>query len=334
MDGVEGLTSLASQHVQRGLCCLPSGSTLISDADEEVFLLYTNLAAHPANEASSDNFRGLGYLDSTKDVVALTFELKGNLSPAASESVSSKSRKRIKKRQLAPQDRTVEIQLMQDKTALRSRKGDTGSVVWRASIELAQNILQHFHKANPDALLNRARLQDSHVLELGAGTGLLGIALSPLVRHYTVTDIEDLMPLIRKNLSLNLPDWNSLSSPLASGPNAKGTITAEPLDWLALHNCNSSIRKKLFSYDPIDLLLVVDCIYHPSLLPALVQTIDHLSTPQRTAVLVVVELRAEDVVREFLELWLAASGGGVWEVFHVNGMLEEPYVVWVGWKKS
>ena len=111
-------------------------------------------------------------------------------------------------------------------------------------------------------------------------------------------------------------------------------FVAEPLDWLTLYNCSPSTRQKLFSYEPVDLLLVVDCIYHPSLLPALVGTIDHLATPDRTAVFVMVELRAEDVVREFLELWLAAGGGGVWEVWHVNGLLEGPYAMWVGWKRS
>lgn len=77
----------------------------------------------------------------------------------------------------------------------------------------------------------------------------------------------------------------------------------------------------------------MDCIYHPSLLPALVETIDYLTTPGVTAVLVVVELRAEDVIREFLELWLNASTKGAWEIWHVDEVMEGPYAVWVGWKK-
>lgn len=80
-------------------------------------------------------------------------------------------------------------------------------------------------------------------------------------------------------------------------------------------------------------MLIVDCIYHPSLLPALVVTIDHLATSEKTAVLVVVELRAEDVVREFLDLWLAA-GEGAWEIWHAHEVMEGPYAVWVGWKKG
>ena len=124
---------------------------------------------------------------------------------------------------------------------------------------------------------------------------------------------------------------NATSSP--KGEHTKATVSAEALDWIVLRNSSPAARCTAFSYPPIDLLLVVDCIYHPSLLPALVDTIDHLTTPERTAVLVIVELRAEDVVREFLELWLAA-GGNVWEIWHVEGFMDGPYAVWVGWKKG
>ena len=105
---------------------------------------------------------------------------------------------------------------------------------------------------------------------------------------------------------------------------SKHVVKAEALDWLALQECPPNIRRSVYSYDPIDLLLVVDCIYHPSLLPALVETIDYLSIPDRTTVLVVVELRAEDVIREFLELWLGAGGKGIWEIWHVNEIMDGP----------
>lgn len=82
--------------------------------------------------------------------------------------------------------------------------------------------------------------------------------------------------------------------------------------------------------DLVDLILVVDCIYHPSLLPALVETIDYLTVSDRTAVLVVMELRASDVTREFLDLWITKSTG--WEIWRIDGVLERPYVMWLGWR--
>ena len=158
--------------------------------------------------------------------------------------------------------------------------------------------------------------------------------LSPLVGHYTVTDIEVLMPLIRKNLSLNITDWDGSTSSEPCGTKMRGNVTADPLDWIVLQKCSPTSRGACYSYDPIDLLLVVDCIYHPSLLPSLVHAIDYLSTPDRTAVLVVAELSAEDVVREFLERWLKAGEDGSWEIWHVNEIMEGPYGVWIGWKRG
>lgn len=147
------------------------------------------------------------------------------------------------------------------------------------------------------------------------------------MKQYTVTDIEELVPLIKKNLSLN--HLSSSGSTPARG--SSSNVTAEALDWNVLKNTSTSVRRSAFSYSPIDLLLVVDCIYHPSLLPALVDTVDYLTTPGLTAVLVIVELRQEDVVREFLELWLAA-GGGAWEIWHIEEVMQGPYAMWVGWK--
>jgi protein N-lysine methyltransferase METTL21D len=88
----------------------------------------------------TDNFRGLGHLDSHKDVLQLVFEVKP---PGVSTSQAAIGTKRRRKEGgkssgragRAPTEddgRVIEISLAQDKTALRSRKGDTGSVVWKA----------------------------------------------------------------------------------------------------------------------------------------------------------------------------------------------------------
>jgi hypothetical protein len=72
-----------------------------------------------------------------------------------------------------------------------------------------------------------------------------------------------------------------------------------------------------------DLVLVVDCIYHPSLIPPLVSTLEYLcsqggeptrSSSSCTDVLVVPELRAEVLVREFLDRWLALGGQQIWSL--------------------
>jgi len=194
-----------------------------------------------------------------------------------------------------------------------------------SSVDFGQLILQQTHTRSAGALLNPDILKDQHVLELGAGTGLLSIVFAPLVRRYTVTDIKELVPLLRKNVAANFDDWPNCPAP---GCN----VLVEELDWLVLHSTTEAYRPQIVDFDPVDLLLIVDCIYHPSLLPALVEAIHYLAIPDRTAVLVVVELRAVDVIREFLQLWIERPG---WDVWRVGGdLLDRPYAMWLGWRRS
>lgn len=132
-----------------------------------------------------------------------------------------------------------------------------------------------------------------------------------------MTDIPELIPLIKKNISLN----------------ASGTLTtniaAQELDWITLQSTPPTLRAKAFSFEVIDLLLVVDCVYHPSLVSPLVDTMRHLTTPGKTTVVVVVELRAEDVVREFLEAWLGSDPR--WQIWSFSEQkLESAYALWMG----
>ncbi|KAI0373587.1 hypothetical protein BV20DRAFT_1119130 [Pilatotrama ljubarskyi] len=323
----------------RGVVRLPAGSTRVTDADEEVFLLYTGLAARNAADSSA-GFRGLGHINSREDSLMITFELgvpettdecrEMPIAAAHKKRTAAKGKARGKK--VLP-EHTLEVEIVQDKTALRSRKGDTGSVLWHASVDFAQTILRQLHTSDPASLLIPEALRNAHVIELGAGTGLLAVAFSPFTRHYTVTDIDDLVPLIRKNVARNLshpPAFPSKQKGSLSPPSSN--VTTAALDWIEMHEATPGLRRKLAPDELADLLLVVDCIYHPSLIPPLLSTIDYLTVPDRTAVLVVVELRAEDVVREFLQGWLDLSPAGEWEIWSIGGLMEGPYAAWVGWK--
>ncbi|KAH9940427.1 putative methyltransferase-domain-containing protein [Epithele typhae] len=323
-----------------GVVQLPFTATRMADADEEVFLLYTGLAAQTnANEHA--HFRGLGHVDSHEDVLTVSFAISKPMEEDFSQSAPSSARRRgrpsqrpSRKKNGKHEEDTFDVEIAQDKTALRSRKGDTGSVLWHASVDLAQALLWDLHQKNPTRpFLNRDHLSAACVVELGAGTGMLGVVLSPFVKQYIATDIAALVPLIRKNLTRNrqrpaVPSSsNSKHSPLPPV-----NSTAETLDWLDVHNALPSFRPNLVPSNPADLVLVVDCIYHPSLLPALLTTINHLAIPGKTTVMVVVELRAEDVVREFLQGWLDMSLQESWEIWSVGDLMKGPYAVWVGQK--
>ncbi|KDQ50695.1 hypothetical protein JAAARDRAFT_41777 [Jaapia argillacea MUCL 33604] len=436
-----GETSLPLPNL--GLINLPPQSRRVTDADEEIFLLYTRLSGRTSSASDKAAFRGLGHVDSHKDTLSIKFELTppgipsdqttppldpNDITPPIKHKHVHHMKKTHKKKSPHTDPVTVEIELAQDKTALRSRKGDTGSVLWKASLEFAQFILQqhHFPPVHQPPLLESSRLAKSQILELGAGTGLLSIAFAPLVQSYTVTDIAELVPLIRKNVAMNFPtsatssilDYHSHhaqerqrsghsrlrdargdhppshghSSPSHSRPHSNhstpshsrphspppqshpnsSNIVVEDLDWITFpssrkHNVNAGVKGD----GEIDLILAVDCIYHPSLIAPLVNTIHALSnstpplpTPhvvqvkepegvdplgssgeadrKRTPlVLVLAELRAEDVIREFLDTWLNVSSsqnpaeGGEWEIWSVGEALgmDEWYGVWVGWRR-
>lgn len=107
----------------------------------QIFLVYTALNQKPVDLIGTDGFRGLGHVDSRKDILSIRFELTApshqpsSPSKAAEDNSMSKSRKGKSTRKARGKDEApqiFEIELAQDKTALRSRKGDTGSVLWRA----------------------------------------------------------------------------------------------------------------------------------------------------------------------------------------------------------
>lgn len=95
----------------------------------KLFILYSELQSTCVSDSTA-NFRGLGYVDSHKDVLEIKFELTNPLAPLSGSPTNSKRRK--PRKPFLTANRTVEIEIYQDKTALHSRKGDTGSVLWKA----------------------------------------------------------------------------------------------------------------------------------------------------------------------------------------------------------
>lgn len=285
---------------------------------QQVFLIYSDLQSRVSSYLTE--FRGLGQQDSRHDVLTVQLDLcppSGTPPVSLPRTKSSRHSSKRPTKDAKPVGKTIEIRVAQDVTALRSRGGDTGSVVWKASIDFARLVLEQLHFAPPtDSLFDKTTLGNTEILELGAGTGLLSMALSTWVKNYTVTDIREILPLLAKNISLNYADSTDTTN-----------ISVAELDWLSLHATPAKQRSRVFQLPAVDLVFVVDCIYHPSLMPALVDTIDYVSTPGRTTVMVVVELRDEDAVRVFLELWLRTPGWEIWRIGRSNG-LPRPYVIW------
>ncbi|KAK2826092.1 hypothetical protein Q5P01_020306 [Channa striata] len=78
--------------------------------------------------------------------------------------------------------------------------GDVGCVVWDAAIVLSKYLeTKQFY----DPSLGTNIWAGKRVVELGAGTGVVGLMAATLGAQVTVTDLEDLQKLLRVNIHEN-----------------------------------------------------------------------------------------------------------------------------------
>jgi hypothetical protein len=128
---IGALSRLSPSRYAMAVVNIGPHARLVSDADEEVFLLYTRLGSLPASDGAGP-FRGLGFVDSRQDTLTVRFLLSGADTSSKIGARKGRSKTKGTKAANAADPEVVEIELAQDKTALHSRKGDTGSVVWQA----------------------------------------------------------------------------------------------------------------------------------------------------------------------------------------------------------
>ncbi|XP_028854388.1 protein N-lysine methyltransferase METTL21D [Denticeps clupeoides] len=156
-------------------------------------------------------------------------------------------------------------------------KGDVGCVVWDAAIVLAKYLETQFF--NPQDGV--CTWSSKNVLELGAGTGLVGIMAATLGAKVTLTDLEDLLPLLHLNIRAN----EALVT---------GSISAKVLEW----------GQNVADFLPCpDFILMADCIYYEESITPLMETLKTLSGPQ-TTVICCYEQRTEGVNPKVEKLFL------------------------------
>lgn len=135
--------------------------------------------------------------------------------------------------------------------------GDVGCVVWDASIVLAKYL---------EALIfdEKLCLGNKSFIELGAGTGLVGLVVAAygymktfilkLKQHpneyftfsranCTLTDLNDILPILHKNLNDNTQSID------------QSLVKIKELDW----NNHSFIQN---TFEKYDIILIADCIYY------------------------------------------------------------------------
>ncbi|XP_052772866.1 protein N-lysine methyltransferase METTL21D-like [Mya arenaria] len=156
--------------------------------------------------------------------------------------------------------------------------GDVGCVVWDAAIVLAK----YFEAAD----FQYGRFwKGKKVLELGSGTGAVGLLTASYGASTIITDLQDFVPLMNMNIETNKETFPDMD------------IKACELKW------GTSIDSQQFSN--IDVVVVADCIYYAESLKPLVQTMEDLCS-SGTCVYCCYEERTTDnkpeLQRKFLEL--------------------------------
>lgn len=132
-----------------------------------------------------------------------------------------------------------------------------GGQLWPAGMTLSKYVLSH-HK----------NLIEQSIIEIGAGGGLVGLAVAlgcKTNQKILITDQEPMYELMQKNISLN---------------KLENKVSAEIYDWGTrppqLRSAND--RSMLFP----DIVLAADCVYFEPSFPLLLQTLIDLVGPNTT----------------------------------------------------
>ncbi|KAJ8352867.1 hypothetical protein SKAU_G00243430 [Synaphobranchus kaupii] len=133
------------------------------------------------------------------------------------------------------------------------------AVVWDAAVVLGMYME-----------LGQLELRGKAAIELGAGTGLAGIVAALLGARVTITDREPAMELLRANVQDNIP------------PDQQGAVTVSELTW------GEGLER--YPAGGYDVILGADIVYMSETFPALLRTLEHLSSG-RTVVLLACRIR-------------------------------------------
>ncbi|KAH7578960.1 Lysine methyltransferase [Nakaseomyces glabratus] len=142
-----------------------------------------------------------------------------------------------------------------------------GGKVWIAGELLCEFILE---KSRDGELLKDWINDDSvsfgNVLELGSGTGLVGLCVGLVTKEQSqrmvktyITDIDQLVPLMEKNVELNLIDQQVFAKELLWGE-------ALPIEF-------APVKTGQATTSSLDLVLAADCVYLEKAFPLLEKTL-------------------------------------------------------------
>lgn len=155
----------------------------------------------------------------------------------------------------------------------------TGGVVWETSYLLLEYLLQ-----GPSS----SSLSLGRVVEVGAGCGLLGIALAAAHRatEVTLTEVDLVLPLLRENAKRNQALVESRRDTGRKHHDAV-QLRARRLDWT---RCERDAGRAGLEPHSVDTILGTDVVFAPELVEPLWRTLRYLSHA-RTVIYLCVQIR-------------------------------------------
>lgn len=136
----------------------------------------------------------------------------------------------------------------------------------RSMIDPSNPIPEQYYKTNTAISTSSDNVKPFRILELGAGTGYVGIALAQQLRRPAqvyITDLEQVVPLIQENVNLHYKQDAADSSNTSAAE-----IIVDRLHW----GCHED-AKRLVDQGRFDLVIVSDCVYFPELFSMLLDTL-------------------------------------------------------------
>ncbi|GHP09477.1 hypothetical protein PPROV_000821200 [Pycnococcus provasolii] len=173
--------------------------------------------------------------------------------------------------------------------------GATGTTVWDAALVLAGFFVKWAERERKDTPPSKKKTQKQHfglpcrrALELGAGTGLSGLALAAVggaSEYVLLTDIDALMPLLQENIQVNVDTVKA--SARRRGRERAPVVRAAPLTWATSAGVpvassetkqgNKNKRQRHAVDDPPDLVFASDVVYRDSNVEPVFYTLQSLA---------------------------------------------------------
>lgn len=163
-----------------------------------------------------------------------------------------------------------------------------GTTVWDASIVLSKYLERCFRKGE----LGRKKKSLKKALELGSGMGLGGMSLAMMGYDVTLTDVMEVLPLLRANVEANV--ILASNDPQGQWKGKVGNVRVLLLEW----GNQEHIRD---AGPPYDIVVAADCVYNEELCDTFIQTIVDVSH-KKTHVIIVNEFRSQSVQERFQDL--------------------------------